>query len=61
MLDACPYCGRPDKDKPGDYYHRKECERRNVLKRLDAAKAAGDTEAIKKLRRELEAASYVGD
>ncbi|HUU96822.1 MAG TPA: hypothetical protein VM487_13875 [Phycisphaerae bacterium] len=61
MPGSCPYCGRPDEDNPSDYYHRKACERMDLLDRLDAAKADGDTEAITKLRRELEAAIYVGD
>jgi len=61
MAGKCPYCGHPDEGNAGDYYHEKECERRDVLRRLDAARADGNAAEITRLRRELEAVSYVGD
>jgi hypothetical protein len=51
----CPFCGTTLPDDPDAYYHRKECQRRDVARRIEAQ---GSTPA---LRAELERASYVGD
>lgn len=58
---TCPWCGRERANNPGDYYHEKDCQRRDAIRRRDEARAAGDTEAIKQIEAEIEAASYVGD
>jgi len=67
-MSCCKFCGRPDENNPGDYYHYHDCWSDDVLRRLEAAKAralkagaVGPTSEIRKLERELEQARYVGD
>lgn len=59
---TCPYCKASMPSDPGAYYHRKDCERRDLTRRLGEAYArnAGSDE-IAQLKRELDRASYVGD
>lgn len=54
-MGKCRWCGRPDENNPGDYYHEKSCHRKDVLRRM---REEGETEA---LQRELHEASYTGD
>ena len=59
-IACCKWCGRPEAGNPGDYYHEKQCHRRDVLRRIEEAKRAGvhrDTA----LERELAEALYAGD
>lgn len=59
----CPYCGREDEGNAGDYYHQKRCEQtyvRNEIK-LEEGKKEPNQGKLRKLRRELERAYYVGD
>lgn len=59
MASECRWCGRANEGNAGDYYHEKDCHRKDVLRRLDLARGRGEsTEALKE---ELERASYTGD
>jgi len=53
----CKFCGRPNEGNAGDHYHYHRCWQQDVRKRMDNAKP----EEMKKLRREMELARYVGD
>ena len=61
MTGKCRWCGQVEAGNAGDYYHEKDCHRRNVLARIDVAKLTDDQDEIDKLRRELHIASYTGD
>lgn len=64
VAGECRWCGRKDEDNPGDYYHEKDCHRKDVLRRMDALDAVGvgDLDPRREhLERELFAASYTGD
>ena len=50
-------CGRVDEGNPGDYYHRKSCEAKRLLARLETCKPEEKAD----LQRRLEVARYVGD
>ena len=63
-MGNCKWCGRANEDNPGDYYHEKDCHRRDVLRRLKQARFDGvgdDSPTIQRLERELERASNTGD
>jgi len=55
----CRYCGRPEEGNPGDYYHEKQCERRDILLKMEAPNLSDS--ARERLERRLHAASYTGD
>lgn len=57
----CRWCKRPEEGNAGDYYHEKDCHRRDVLRRMEDAEKRGDHAAIERLERELFRASYTGD
>lgn len=56
----CRWCGRFEEGNAGDYYHEKECHRRDVVRRMDSTDP-DDLEAMAKLEQELFEASYTGD
>jgi hypothetical protein len=61
----CPFCEhvQPEYDA-GAYYHRSDCESRDLRRRIDLALAAGaspDSPEVRRLMRALEQAQYVGD
>ena len=57
----CKWCGRPGTtDGIGDYYHRKDCYRRDVIRRLDESDPT-DAAGRVALLRELDRASNTGD
>ncbi len=58
MTPICKWCGREDEGNPGDYYHEKECHRKDVLRRMKVPQSG---EEMEKLERELAEASYTGD
>ena len=61
-IGHCPWCGREDAGNAGDYYHEKDCHRRDVLRRMDILEQHGGDDAIMgRLERELAEASYTGD
>lgn len=52
---TCPFCERQNEGNPSDHYHRHECHRRDVLRRIEIE---GRTPA---LLAELDRASDTGD
>jgi hypothetical protein len=61
---VCEWCGQAREGNAGDYYHEKACHARDVEKRIARAITFGkdeSSEGMKRLRRELERARYVGD
>ena len=58
----CPWCGRLNEGNAGDYHHRRDCRRRDVLLRIgELAQRGGTFFEMDKLRRELGDAEYTGD
>jgi hypothetical protein len=55
---TCPFCGRPREHTPEDYYHEKRCEA-DMLRGL--IEKENDPEELRRLRRRLEMAEFVGD
>jgi hypothetical protein len=61
----CPFCEhtQPEYD-PGAYYHRADCEARYLRAEIDRALASGadpESHEVRKLKRALGYAQYVGD
>lgn len=60
--NTCPWCGRENEGNAGDYYHEKDCHRRDVLRRMDELSQRGGTKYLmEQLERELAEAAYTGD
>jgi len=57
VITHCPWCGREAAGNVSDYYHEKDCHRRDVLRRMESAEAS----EMLALDRELAEASYTGD
>ncbi len=60
-MGKCKWCGRPEEDNPGDYYHEMACWRSDVLRRIELAENERDYDKLDRLGRELFRASYTGD
>ena len=54
----CPHCGTDLPNDPSAYYHRKDCERESVQRRMSECT---DPDERERLKARLELASYTGD
>ena len=57
-MSQCKWCKQEHEDSPGGYYQRKACERKDILREIDANTDPG--KAVE-LVRKLELASFTGD